>query len=137
MTDRRTRLAQLTHEFLDAFNRFDLEAAMEFFSEDGVYEEFNGHRNAGHTEVRAAFEPQFAGAFGDMKFLDEDLFIDADTGKVMASWLCTLDVHGHPTSWHGLDLIYWDDDDHVTHKLTYAKAKVPLFDPAVPKGATS
>ena len=86
------------------------------------------------TRCGRRFTPQMEeGAFGDMKFIDEDLFIDADTGKVMASWLCTLDVHGNPTSWRGVDLIYWDEDDHVTHKLTYAKAKVPLFDPAIPR----
>ena len=57
--------------------------------------------------IRAAFTPQFTGAFGTMKFLDEDLFIDADTGKVMASWRCTLSVKGQPTSWRGLDLLHF------------------------------
>jgi hypothetical protein len=62
-----------------------------------------------------------------MKFLDEDLFIDADTGKVMASWRCTLEVKGEPTSWRGLDLLHFDGDKLV-YKGTYAKAKAPLFE---------
>jgi hypothetical protein len=56
----------------------------------------------------------------------EDLFVDADTGKVMASWRCTLEAKGRPTSWRGLDLLHFKGDKLV-QKLTYAKAKVPLF----------
>ena len=126
MADRRAELQSLTDNFLDAFNRADLDGMMAYFHPDGVYDEFNGTRNEGFEAVKAAFRPQFEGAFGEMKFLDEDLFIDADTGKVMASWVCTLEVKGEPTSWRGLDLLHWEGD-RLTKKLTYAKAKVPLF----------
>jgi uncharacterized protein (TIGR02246 family) len=122
----RAHLIDLTSRFMDAFNRNDLDAVMALFGDDGVYEEFNGRRNVGKAAVRAAFEPQFNGAFGEMKFLDEDLFVDPDAGKVMASWRCTLSVKGEPTSWRGLDLMHFKGDKLVK-KLTYAKAKVPLF----------
>lgn len=125
---RREELRQLTTEFLDAFNRNDLDGVMSYFADDGaVYDEFDGTANEGLDAIRAAFTPQFSGAFGDMKFLDEDLFIDEVEGKVMASWRCTLEVKGQPTGWRGLDLIHWDGD-RITRKLTYAKAKAPLFD---------
>jgi uncharacterized protein (TIGR02246 family) len=123
----RADLERLTSEFIDTFNRNDLDAMMAFFADDGVYEEFNGRLNEGREAVRAAFEPQFTGAFGEMKFLDEDLLIDPDTGKVMASWRCTLSVNGEPTSWRGLDLLHWRDG-RLARKLTYAKAKVPRFE---------
>jgi uncharacterized protein (TIGR02246 family) len=82
----RAHLLDLTHRFLEAFNRNDLDAVMAFFADDGVYDEFNGRRNTGKAAIRAAFEPQFTGAYGEMKFLDEDLFADAEAGKVMTSW---------------------------------------------------
>ena len=122
----RQQLVNLTSRFMDAFNRNDLDAVMSFFADDAVYDEFNGKRNEGKAAIRAAFTPQFTGAFGDMKFLDEDLFIDAESGKVMASWRCTLSVKGQPTSWRGLDLLHFRGEKLV-QKLTYAKAKVPLF----------
>ena len=122
----RQQLNELTNQFMDAFNRNDLDAVMSFFADDAVYDEFNGTRNKGKAAIRTAFQPQFTGAFGQMKFIDEDLFIDADAGKVMASWLCTLEVKGRPTSWRGLDLLHFKGDKLV-HKLTYAKAKAPLF----------
>ena len=122
----RTELVDITRRFLDAFNRNDLDAVMGFFADDGIYDEFNGRRNVGKDAIRAAFVPQFTGAYGTMRFLDEDLFADAATGKVMASWRCTLTVHGQPTSWRGLDLMHFADGKLI-QKLTYAKAKSPLF----------
>ena len=65
-----------------------------------------------------------------MKFLEEDLFIDADTGKVMVSWVCTLEARGEPTAWRGLDLLHWQGDKLV-YKLTYAKAKALQLDAAL------
>ena len=122
----RGELIDLTRCFVDAFNREDLDAVMEFFADDGMYEEFNGRRNIGKDAIRAALTPQFRGAFGAMRFLDEDLFADAESGKVMASWRCTLAIKGEPTSWRGLDLLHFADGKLIA-KLTYAKARVPLF----------
>lgn len=123
----RDELARITADFLGAFNDNDLDEMMGFFADDGVYEEFNGTANKGLDAVRAAFAPQFSGAFGEMRFLDEDLIVDAEARKVMASWTCTLEVKGQPTSWRGLDAMTFDEDGKITHKLTYAKAKAPLF----------
>ncbi len=122
----RQQLVELTTRFVDAFNRNDLDAVMSFFADDAIYDEFNGTRNEGKEAIRAAFKPQFTDAFGKMQFIDDDLFVDADTGKVMASWRCALEVKGRPTSWRGLDLLHFKGDKLV-RKLTYAKAKVPLF----------
>jgi ketosteroid isomerase-like protein len=126
MTSRREDLIELTRRFADAFNRDDLDAVMAFFADDCVYEEFNGKRNTGKAVIRAAFEPQFTGAFGPMRFFDEDLFVDEKSGKVMASWRCTLTIKGEATSWRGLDLLHFVDG-RLAAKLTYAKAKAPLF----------
>ena len=126
MTTERERLAALTAMFMEAFNANDLDTVMAFFADAAVYDEFNGTRNTGTAAIRAAFSPQFTGAFGAMKFIDEDMFIDAETGKVMVSWLCTLEVKGEPTAWRGLDLLHFQGDKLV-RKITYAKARVPLF----------
>jgi ketosteroid isomerase-like protein len=113
--------------FVDAFNRNDLDAVMGHFAADAIYDEFNGRRHAGLEAIRAAFVPQFTGAYGEMKFIDEDLFVDTETGKVMASWRCTLSIKGRATAWHGLDLMYFKDGKLVA-KSTYAKAASPLFE---------
>jgi ketosteroid isomerase-like protein len=123
----RANLIDLTRRFTDAFNRNDLDAVMAFFSGDGVYDEFNGRRNRGNAAIRAAFEPQFNGTFGTMKFLEDDVFVDAEAGKAMISWRCTLSINGKPTSWRGLDLLHFAGERLIV-KHTYAKARAPLFE---------
>jgi uncharacterized protein (TIGR02246 family) len=123
----RTKLMEMTRTFTAAFNRNDLDAVMEFFADDGVYDEFTGKRNRGKAAIRAAFEPQFSGAFGKMEFLEDDVFVDAESGSAMISWRCTLFVNGKTTSWRGLDLLRFVGECLVS-KRTYAKAKAPLFE---------
>ncbi len=57
MTDRRQELLALTDQFVDAFNRMDLDDVVSFFSEDAVYEDSAGDRHVGHEAIRTAFEP--------------------------------------------------------------------------------
>ena len=129
MPTARRRLAELTRRFVTAFNDNDLDAVMSYFADDGVYDEFNGTRNRGKDAIRAALLPQFTGRYGTMRFIDDDLFVDADAdaGKVMASWRCTLELKGQPTSWRGLDLLHFQGGVLV-RKTTYAKARAPLFE---------
>jgi ketosteroid isomerase-like protein len=127
LSERRQQLISLTHEFVDAFNRDDLDAVMAFFSDHAVYDEFHGPRHEGKEAIRKAFEPQFAGAFGVMRFMDEDLFADPEAGKVMTSWRVTMDGDGEHSSFRGLDLLHFDGDRLVA-KITYSKAQAPLLE---------
>ncbi|MGH7836328.1 MAG: nuclear transport factor 2 family protein [Candidatus Binataceae bacterium] len=122
----REELIDHTRRFVDAFNRNDLDAVMTYFAAGAIYDEFNGRRNLGVDAIRAAFIPQFTGAYGEMKFLDEDLFVDVESAKVMASWRCTLSIKGRPTAWRGLDLLHFKDGKLIA-KSTYAKTAAPLF----------
>ncbi len=115
-------LADLVVRFTDAFNRVDLDAVMAFFTEDGVYDEFDGRRRVGKAEIRKAFEPQFRGDFGRMRFVTEDLFVDPSTGKGLIRWLCTTERNGRTRGWRGLDILHFADG-LVVEKLTYAKAE--------------
>ena len=122
----RTRLEQLVIDFTDAFNRDDLDGVMGYLAEDAVYDEFNGTTNRGRAAIRAAFEPQFRGDFGKLRFHTEDLFVDPVAGKALIRWLCTLDTKRGPAGWRGLDILHVKDG-RITEKHTYAKAQVPLL----------
>ena len=124
----RDEIEKLTLDFTAAFNRDDIDAVMSYFAEDGVYEELDDRRSVGRTAIRAAFEPQFRGDFGEMRFLQEDLFVDATAGKAMISWTCTLSTGRGPAQWRGLDLLHWKSG-RLALKQTYGKAKVPRLQP--------
>lgn len=126
MHDRKHELRQLTLAFLDAFNRNDLDAVMAFFSDDAVYEELQGPISHGRAAIRDAFAPQFEGAFGVMRFDEDDTFIDAEAGKVMSSWDLHVERNGEPAVLRGLDLLEFRGPQ-IVRKQTYVKAKAPLY----------
>jgi ketosteroid isomerase-like protein len=122
----REKLEELVVQFTAAFNREDLDGVMSFMAEDAVYDEFNGTLNRGTAAIRAAFEPQFRGDYGKLRFLTEDLFVDARAGKALIRWLCTLETKSGPAAWRGLDILHVENG-RITEKLTYAKTKIPLL----------
>ena len=123
----RDELRTITLRFTDAFNRGDLDGVMAWFAEDAVYDEFHGARHEGKDAIRAAFEPMFAGKFGEVRFEEEDLFLDPEDGKAMISWSCVLTTPERRSAWRGLDLLHVEDG-RIAAKHTYAKAARPLFE---------
>jgi len=117
-------LHQLVIDFTDAFNRDDLEGVLAYMTDDALYDEFNGGRAKGKSAIRAAFEPQFRGDFGKIRFHTEDLFVDAESGKAMIRWLCTLENGERYGGWRGLDILHIEDG-MITEKHTYAKTARP------------
>jgi ketosteroid isomerase-like protein len=123
----RARLEQLTLDFTKAFNDDDIDTMLSFFTDDAVYDQFNGEPARGLDDIRAAFVPQFEGAYGVMRFQHEDIFVDPENRKSMISWLCTIETKRGPAGWRGLDLLHFDATGKIVAKLTYAKAKAPLL----------
>ena len=118
----RAELAELVTRFTDAFNREDLDGVMAIFAEDARLRRVRRQASQGKREIRAAFAPQFRGAFGRMRFVTEDLFVDPDSGKALIRWLCTLERDGKMRGWRGLDIVAVRDGK-IVEKLTYAKAE--------------
>jgi uncharacterized protein (TIGR02246 family) len=125
----RKQLVRLVRRFTRAFDLEDLDQVMEFFAEDALYTEFNGKKNQGKEEIRKAFEPQFQGAFGKIRFHEEDLFVDEQDSKALIRWRCTIEVDGKPQAWDGLDILHFEDT-LVQEKHTYAKADIPKLEDA-------
>ena len=126
MSERYRELYDLCVNFLDAFNRNDLDAVMSYFADDAIYEELTGRTNRGYEAIRKAFAPQFEGKFGPIKFIEDDTFIDAAAGKVMSSWDMTITKDGVAQLMRGLDLLLFVGTKLVL-KQTYVKTKSPLY----------
>ncbi len=124
MTDRRDQLIQLTNDFVDAFNRMNLEDVVSFFADDGIYEDSTGGRHIGHDAIRTAFEPLVGGSRGSIRFDGEDVFVETDTGKVLASWRLNLDKDGEVSVIRGIDILEFEADK-LKKKMAYMKADKP------------
>jgi uncharacterized protein (TIGR02246 family) len=129
MSSTSSTLRDLVVRFTEAFNRDDLDEVMSLFAEEGIYDEFDGKRSRGKAAIRAAFEPQFRGDFGKIRFEPEDLFVEEASGKAgeaagkaMIRWACTIEKNGRTREWRGLDVLHVKDG-RVTEKHTYAKAE--------------
>lgn len=126
----RTELIRHVLDFTEAFDRDDLDGVMAYFAGDGLYSEDNRRQSRGKDAIRKAFEPQFSGEFGTIRFLPEDLFADPTTGKVMIRWECVLERGGKRRAWRGLDLLHFQDGK-LMEKHTYAKAeRLQLAEPS-------
>lgn len=127
MSSEKRNLEQATSRFVDANNKADLDAAMNFFTDDVVFEDIYGGRHSGVTAIRNALQPFFDGTFGRVQYVGEDLFIDEQAGKVMVSWRCNLELGGKPAYLRGLDLLHFNNGKLVA-KLAYGKASEALFE---------
>ena len=124
MTNRRDELITLTNEFVDAFNRMDLDDVVAFFTEDGIYEDSTGGRHVGHAAIRSAFEPLVGGSRGKIRFDGEDVFVETDSGKVLASWRLNLNKDGEVSVIRGIDVLEFDEDK-LKKKMAYMKVDKP------------
>ena len=124
MTDRRDELIQLTNDFVDAFNRMNLDDVVSFFADDGIYEDSTGGRHIGHDAIRTAFQPLVGGSRGSVRFDGEDVFVETDTGKVLASWRLNLDKDGEVSVIRGIDILEFEADK-LKKKMAYMKADKP------------
>ena len=129
MSNRRDDLIRLTEEFVDAFNRMNLDDVVNFFATDGVYEDSTGGRHVGHEAIRTAFEPLVGGSRGKIRFDGEDIFVEAESGKVLASWRLNLDKDGNVSVIRGIDILEFTGDK-LKRKGAYMKVDKPHLEPA-------
>lgn len=131
--------------FVDAFNVDDLDQVMSFFAEDAEYVTYDGRHFVGKVAIRGGFAAQFAGRYGRLRFIRDQLIVDDDAQQAAVSWHCehglAFGKRGNPTSWllrllaivmgnapywEGVDLFRFRDG-RLIGKYTYAQTRLPLF----------
>jgi hypothetical protein len=127
-------------KYWNAFNANDLDTVMTCFSDDAVYQPGDGKTHKGRAEIRAAFEPQFNGAYGAMRFEELDRVIDLENRKVTIRYVCRHDishtkprglvmffrgivlrlVYGDKFGWQGVDVFHFDAESKIKEKYSYS-----------------
>lgn len=110
-------------QILDAFNRHDLDAIMDYFSEACSFDfprgpEFYGQRFVGKTQVRAALASRFSG-IPDVHYGEDSHWVAGDRG--VSQWTLTgTTVAGNQVKVRGCDL--WEfENGKVSRKDSYWK----------------
>jgi steroid delta-isomerase-like uncharacterized protein len=89
----RTSAEDVLRSVLDGFNRHDLDAILEHFSDDAVFEsprgpEPYGTRYVGKADVRAGLAKRFEG-IPDVHYGDDRHFVSADGTRGVSEWTLT------------------------------------------------
>jgi steroid delta-isomerase-like uncharacterized protein len=117
-------------QVLDAFNRHDLDAIMEFFAEDCSFDfprgpESYGQRFVGKAQVREGLAGRFKG-IPDVHYGDDRPWISVDGSRGVSEWLLTgTTTTGIQLKVRGCDL--WEfRDGRITRKDSYWKIVEPV-----------
>jgi hypothetical protein len=89
-------IAEILQRFVEGFNTNSLDEVMAFFADDAVYEPGDGRTHRGLAAIREAFRPQFANAFGTMRFVVND------------------------QGWFRTDTFHFDERGKIVGKFSYA-----------------
>ena len=114
----------IVRQILDGFNAHDLDAILDHFAEDCVFEsalgpEPWGRRFIGKEEVRRGFSVLF-GNIPDVHFGDDSSFIAGDRG--VSEWTITgTTVDGERLELRGCDVWTFGADGRVVHKNSFRK----------------
>ena len=116
-------------QILEAFNRHDLNAIMEYFADDCSFDfprgpEFYGQRFEGKAQVREALAGRFKG-IPDVHYGEDRHWISADGNRGVSEWTLTGTTSaGIPIKVRGTD--HWEfRDGKVTRKDSYWKIVEP------------
>lgn len=116
-------------DILEAFNRHDLDAIMEYFSEDCSFDfprgpDAWGQRFTGKTQVREALAGRFKG-IPDVHYGEDRHWLSADGSKGISEWTLTgTTLAGHKLKVRGSD--HWEfQNGKVTRKDSYWKIVEP------------
>ena len=115
--------------WLDAWDRYDLDAIMEWMHDDVIFENFNGTVIKGKKMLRKGWGAWF-NRQRDFKFFKEDLFVDEQEQKVLfqwkLEWLSSEKKYMNmPEKREGVDVIHLKDDK-IIKKLSYSKTRIEI-----------
>ena len=122
-------------EWMDAWNRHDLEGVMRFFHEDVIFENWSGGRVRGKKNLYKAWRPWFTD-HGKFKFETTGTVLDTSSQQALVRWRLLWPsrlkgYEGEAEQREGLDVLHFRGG-MIDLKLTYTKTTVMIGGRKVP-----
>lgn len=132
-------VAAVVDSYVKAFDANDLDRVMTHFAQSAEYCTPAGVQRVGREAIRQEFEPQFMGAYGAMRFDEQDRLIDEKSRRAVTRWICRHDLaHGKATTlwlkiervlvgalvggrfgWEGVDVFHIDAAGKIERLFSY------------------
>ncbi len=116
-------------KWLDGWNNHDLEAVMDFFHEEIIFENWDGKSIAGKESLKRAWMPWFF-HHGGFRFHRESLFFDEKQQVIVFQWKLEWPSNeekfrGQKEMRQGVDVMQLKDGK-ILKKMTYSKTAVQI-----------
>ncbi len=113
----------------EAYARYDLNAVIDLFHDDVLFDNWTGGQVRGKEALRQAWGPWFEN-HGGFRFSEEDTFVDEAEQKVLFRWRLewpsmAKGYESKPEVRRGVDVIHFKDGK-IIKKLTYSKTSVEI-----------
>jgi len=115
-----SQLRDFVEKIESLFNGNNLDALMDGFAPDAIFEDAQGDRFQGKAAIKATFSPLFEGAQGPLRFDWTETILDEAANKAVVAWTLSMYRDGEPVSVRGLDIFKFDQG-LVVSKATYTK----------------
>jgi ketosteroid isomerase-like protein len=129
MTLPRQEIRALVVKWLEAWNEHDLDAVMNLFHDEVVFENWTGARIKGKRALWRAWKRWFTN-HGGFRFIQEDLFVDEVAQSALLRWRLewpstTRGYEGKLERREGVDILYLCEGK-ISRKLTFTKTVVEI-----------
>jgi hypothetical protein len=117
------------NDWLDAWNKHDLEGVMCLFHDDIVFDNWTGVKIVGKESLQKVWTPWFQN-HGNFIFKEEDVFFDENEQKMLfmwkLEWPSLLKTYlGKPEIRRGVDVLYFRNGK-IFQKHSYSKTTIRI-----------
>ena len=125
----REDIRKILIEWYQAWNDHNLDAVMQLFHDDILFENWTGGRAEGKEALRKAWTPWFRD-HGNFEFLEEETFIDETAQKALYQWTLQWPsreegFEGGRERRRGVDVLHFRGGK-IIMKITYIKTSIEI-----------
>ncbi len=134
MNRSKAEILSIFNEWINAWNKHDLDKVMQLIHDDIIFENWTGAKVSGKKNLRRVWTPWFA-HHGDFKFHGEDVFFDEEEQKLVFTWMLQWPSNlalykGKLEVRRGVDVIYFDGGK-IIRKHSYTKTNLSIEGKAI------